>query len=157
MRLARTEIKIGNIFGIDFTKHTPLEKNIRPQLQVDLPTPLQNKSILIVDDSEDNLEIIKLVLNSYGGEVDIAPNGYEALRRVKQKKYDVILMDIQMPELDGFQLLDELKKRENSIPVVALTANVLPEDKLKTRDAGFHAHVSKPIDFNQLVMVLKNA
>lgn len=157
MRLVRTEMKLGNIFGIRFTKHTPLEKNPRPQAQTDLQSPLQKKSILIVDDSEDNLEIIKLVLNSYGGEVDIAPNGYEALRRVKQKKYDVILMDIEMPELDGFQLINELKRRKNSIPVVALTAHVLPEDKLKTRDAGFHAHVSKPIDFNQLVMVLKNA
>lgn len=157
MRLVRTEMKLGNIFGIHFTKHTPPEKNPRPQAPADLQTPLQNKSVLIVDDSEDNLEIIKLVLNSYGGEVDIAPNGYEALRRVKQKKYDVILMDIEMPELDGFQLLNELKRRENSIPVVALTAHVQPEDKLKTRDAGFHAHVPKPIDFNQLVMVLKNA
>lgn len=157
MGLMNTEISIGSVFGINFTKTKTPEINLRARLQTGLHIPLENKSILIVDDSEDNLEIIKLVLCSYGGDTDIAPNGYEALRRLRQKKYDVILMDIEMPGMNGFQVLDELRKRHDHTPVVAITAHAMPEDKLKTREAGFYAHVSKPIDFNQLIMVLRNA
>lgn len=115
---------------------------------------LESKSILIVDDSIDNLEIIKLFLNSFGGKTDIAHNGNEALTKMQSNEYDVILMDIEMPQMNGFQVIKELRKLKIATPVLALTAHAMPEDRLKTSNAGFFDHVTKPIDFNYLANVI---
>jgi len=117
---------------------------------------LESTSILVVDDSIDNLEIIELFLNSYGGHPDVACGGNEALKKIQLKKYDVILMDIEMPHMNGYQVIKELHNQHNETPVIALTANAMPEDRAKTKRAGFFAHVTKPIDFNYLVSKIEN-
>jgi CheY-like chemotaxis protein len=115
---------------------------------------LKSKSILVVDDSLDNLEIIKLFLNSYGGNPDVAEGGPEALLKMQKKYYDVILMDIEMPNMNGYQVIEEMHHRHCETPVIALTAHALPEDKMKTRAAGFIEHITKPIDFNYLISTI---
>lgn len=146
----------GSLFSFTFTNYKKLKttpskvKNNEPDIH-----SLTSKSILVVDDSVDNLEIIKLFLNSYGGEPDVVSTGAEALVKMQAKNYDVVLMDIEMPEMNGFQVIKELKNRKCKTPIIALTAHALPEDRLKTKNAGFFDHVTKPIDFANLVTMIE--
>ena len=153
--LESTAPGIGSVFSVKFTDYKTLKSSSKAKA-VDIKAhSLKSKSILIVDDSIDNLEIIKLFLNSYGGDPDIANDGNEALIKVQNKQYDVILMDIEMPHMNGFQVIKELRHRNNKTPVIALTAHAMPEDRLKTKNAGFFDHVTKPIDFNYLVSAIE--
>lgn len=154
VELVSTEEGVGSVFSVKFTDYKTLKSSKPRALEIQVHS-LKSKSILIVDDSVDNLEIIKLFLNSYGGDPDIAIDGNEALRKVQNKNYDVILMDIEMPNMNGFQVIKELRQRKNKTPVIALTAHALPEDRLKTKNAGFIDHVTKPIDFNYLVSTIE--
>lgn len=155
VELVSTRPNLGSVFSVKFTDYKTLNSPPKSKA-VDMNLhSLQSKSILIVDDSIDNLEIIKLFLNSYGGDPDIANDGNEALIKVQNKDYDVILMDIEMPNMNGFQVIKELRNRNNNTPVIALTAHAMPEDRLKTKSAGFFDHVTKPIDFNYLVSAIE--
>ena len=154
VELVSTCPKIGSVFSVKFIDYKTLTNSTKFKITKVLEYSLQSKSILVVDDSLDNLEIIKLFLSSYGAAPDIAIDGDEALRKVQTKNYDVILMDIEMPVMNGFEVIKELRHRKNKIPVIALTAHALPEDRIKTKNAGFFEHVSKPIDFNFLVSII---
>lgn len=145
----------GGIFGLKLTDLLPFKRAAKVKRVPEKARLLESKSILIVDDSIDNLEIIKLFLNSFGGKTDIAHNGNEALKKMQSTKYDVILMDIEMPQMNGFQVIKELRKLKIATPVLALTAHAMPEDRLNTSNAGFFDHVTKPIDFNYLVNVIR--
>lgn len=74
---------------------------------------------------------------------------------MQAKNYDVILMDIEMPDMNGFQVIKELRHRKFKTPVIALTAHALPEDRVKTKNAGFYDHITKPIDFKNLVSMIQ--
>ena len=145
----------GSVFSVKFTDYKTLKSPAKTKILDTQVHSLKSKSILIVDDSVDNLEIIKLFLNSYGGDPDVAIDGNEALLKVQSKSYDVILMDIEMPHMNGFQVIKELRHRKNKTPVIALTAHAMPEDRLKTKNAGFFDHVTKPIDFNYLISTIE--
>jgi PAS domain S-box-containing protein len=155
VELVSTTPGIGSVFSVKFTDYKTLKSSSKSKQPETQEHSLKSKSILIVDDSLDNLEIIKLFLNSYGGDPDIAIDGDEALRKVQIKNYDVILMDIEMPNMNGFQVIKELRHRKNKTPVIALTAHAMPEDRLRTKNAGFFDHVTKPIDFNYLVSAIE--
>ncbi|MBC7713179.1 MAG: response regulator [Rhizobacter sp.] len=157
VELMQTKAGVGSVFGIRFTDYKRLRSQSKPRVAEAIPGSLHSKSILIVDDSEDNLEIIKLFLNSYGGEADVASCGTEAIEKMYMKKYDIVLMDIEMPQMNGFQVIKELRNLKFKTPVVALTAHAMAEDKQKTKKAGFFEHVTKPIDFNYLVSVIERS
>lgn len=158
VELISTSPEKGSVFCFSFADYKTL-KTASPTkaiLSTEVATnSLQSKSILIVDDSIDNLEIIKLFLNSYGGDPDLASDGKEALQKMQAKNYDVILMDIEMPDMNGFQVIKELRHRKFKTPVIALTAHALPEDRVKTKNAGFYDHITKPIDFKNLVSMIQ--
>ncbi|MBY0414776.1 MAG: response regulator [Bdellovibrionales bacterium] len=160
MELVRTSPGTGSVFSFTFTDYRALKiASIKNQRGLNLKESkhhsLRSMSILVVDDSVDNLEIIKLFLNSYGGNPDVACDGEEALLKMQSKIYDVILMDIEMPHMNGFQVIKELRNRKVKTPVIALTAHALPEDRIKTKNAGFFDHVTKPIDFVSLVHTIE--
>lgn len=155
VELVSTTPGFGSVFSVKFTDYKTLKSSSKSKGPETQGHSLKSKSILIVDDSLDNLEIIKLFLSSYGGDPDIAIDGDEALRKVQTKNYDVILMDIEMPNMNGFQVIKELRQRKNKTPVIALTAHAMPEDRLRTKNAGFFDHVTKPIDFNYLVSAIE--
>lgn len=155
LELVSTTPGEGSTFSITFTDYKTLKKALSAHPTKSLDLSLKAKSILVVDDSIDNLEIIKLFLNSYGGNPDLASDGQEALQKIQKKNYDVILLDIEMPQMNGFQVIKELHHRKYKTPVIALTAHALPEDKIKTKNAGFFDHVTKPIDFNYLVSMIE--
>ena len=111
------------------------------------------KRILIVDDNEINLEIENEVLKDAGFLVDAAQDGSIALEMIKQSKpgdYDLILMDIQMPVMDGYHATRAIRELENpvlaGIPIIAVSANTFEEDKKKAIESGMNAHLPKPLD-----------
>lgn len=157
VELLQTQAGVGSVFGIRFTDYKSLRSKNRPKIEKQARASLKTKSILIVDDSEDNLEIIKLFLNSYGGDADMAHSGAECLEKIQIKKYDIILMDIEMPNMNGFQVIKELRNLKFKTPVIALTAHAMAEDRLQTKNAGFFDHVTKPIDFDYLVNVIEHS
>ncbi len=121
------------------------------------------KRLLLVEDNELNMEIAKELLGMIGFSVETAQNGQVAVEMVKASKegyYDGILMDIQMPVMDGYQASKEIRslKRKDlaEIPIIALTANMLDEDKKKAMSSGMNAHIAKPVDVNVLYEVLGN-
>ena len=115
-----------------------------------------NKKILLVEDNELNYEIAKTVLEEAGFRVDGASNGKEAVDKVSNNTYDVILMDIQMPIMDGYEATKELRRLGNRTPIIAMTANAFSEDRKKANDVGMDGYIAKPIDVNKLVSTIMN-
>jgi CheY-like chemotaxis protein len=106
--------------------------------------------LLLVDDSGDNRLLIESLLKPYPFTIDTAGDGLAALRQFQREKYDLVLMDMQMPIMDGYTATKEIRnwERQNGLeptPVVALTAYALDEERLKSIDAGCDAHITKPI------------
>ena len=110
---------------------------------------LFGKTILVADDVEMNQHLIRHILESSGAQVVIVKNGAEALELVKKQIFDCVLMDVQMPEMDGVQATVKIRNLEDpllsSIPIIAITANCLPDDLLKYEEAGMDDFLPKPV------------
>jgi signal transduction histidine kinase/DNA-binding response OmpR family regulator len=117
----------------------------------------QTLKVLIAEDNEVNQKIIVLMLKKMGINADISANGLEVIEALKIKKYDIILMDIQMPEMDGIEatryIIDQYPNRQRPV-IVALTANALPGDREKYIEIGMSDYISKPIEEKKLVDIL---
>jgi CheY-like chemotaxis protein len=104
--------------------------------------------ILIVDDLDTNRELVRTLLEATGQEVEEAPSGFQAVSLAMGQPFDIILMDLQMPGMDGFaasRAIRQLSHLNNSTPIIALSANVLAEHIEEAKQAGMNDHVSKPI------------
>ncbi|MGD0037031.1 MAG: PAS domain S-box protein [Bacteroidota bacterium] len=115
-------------------------------------------NILIVEDNIINQKLIVRVLKIIGEEVDIANNGSEALDAALKKKYDIILMDIQMPEMDGYEATRRIRAdvvKANQPIIIALTANALQGDREKCIEAGMNDYLSKPIQIDEVKRIIK--
>ena len=118
------------------------------------------KRVLLAEDNELNAEIAMTVLKENGLKAERAANGkqcMEMLKKMPEDYYDMILMDIQMPEMDGYEatkLIRNLDDARADIPIVAMTANAFEEDRQKALESGMNAHVSKPVDMNMLFKVM---
>lgn len=113
--------------------------------------------MLVVDDSEDTTEMLGHLLRGTGANVTPATSGDEALRILAQREFDVVVSDISMPGMDGFEFLRQLRRlpgRED-LPVLALTGFGRPEDIERTRSEGFFSHLTKPFDVATLLDVLQ--
>ncbi|MAU11332.1 MAG: two-component system response regulator [Anaerolineaceae bacterium] len=102
--------------------------------------------VLIVDDELDNLNVARKVLSFNGAEVHVARNGVEGLDKLAEIIPTFILLDLSMPEMDGWEMLRKLRQRPDAqdIPVIALTAHAMAGDREKVFDAGFHGYIPKP-------------
>lgn len=105
-----------------------------------------NARVLIVDDNYVNRELVAILLKKHQLKYDIAKNGLEAVEYAKQHSYDLILMDLQMPKMDGYQATKEIRNFNKEIPIIALTATALNEDRSKAFEAGMSAFLTKPIE-----------
>ena len=110
--------------------------------------------ILVAEDGEDNRELVTSHLRRAGAEVVIAGTGRLAVEAAKAQKFDLVLMDMQMPELDGYGATRALRTAGITIPIVALTANAMAEDRLKCLQAGCTEYLSKPISRGALLRML---
>jgi CheY-like chemotaxis protein len=116
-------------------------------------TPMLNKKVLLVEDNEDNRVVYSTILQYFGYAVVEAADGKEGIRMAQEHHPDIILMDISIPLLDGWQATEQLKGdvATSSIPVIALTAHAMPEDRLKSRTCGFDAYLAKPCEPRRVV------
>ena len=112
------------------------------------------KRLLLVEDNEMNREIAIDILEDAGFNIECAEDGDIAVEKVKNDNYDAVLMDIQMPRMNGYEATMAIRalpdSRYTHLPIIALSANAFEEDRQKSLDAGMDDHVSKPIDINQL-------
>ena len=122
------------------------------QKENDIMKSYKECHILLVEDNLINQTVAKKILEEAGLYVDITENGIEALEALKQKKYDLVLMDIQMPEMDGLTATKLIREQSeyDRMPIVALSAHAMNEDRKKSLDAGMNAHMTKPIDSIEL-------
>ncbi len=113
--------------------------------------------ILVAEDNEINQLLVTKMLDRMGYQTDIANNGLEAIALAESHQYDLILMDCQMPELDGYEATKAIRKLplNSSVPIVAITGNALPEDVEKCQKYGLNDHLSKPFKYSQLQKVLE--
>ena len=119
---------------------------------------MSGKPILIVDDNSSNLKLLRVLLSGEGYDVRTALSAAEALATLAAFKPALILMDIQMPGMDGLELTRRLKAdaATAAIPVVALTAYAMAGDEAKAKEAGCDAYVAKPIDTRSLPLLIAN-
>jgi signal transduction histidine kinase/CheY-like chemotaxis protein len=123
-------------------------------------TPLKissNKSlyILLVEDHKLNQKLASTYLINFGLQVDLAENGLEAIDKLKNKPYDLVLMDIQMPLLDGYNASKKIREElKNSVPIIAMTANIMPHEKEKCLSYGMNDYLSKPFKEADLYNIL---
>jgi PAS domain S-box-containing protein len=121
-------------------------------------TAMPPMNILVVEDNIINQKLIVRVLKIIGEEVDIANNGLEALNAACKKKYDIILMDIQMPEMDGYEATRRIRTdvvKANQPIIIAMTANALQGDREKCMEAGMNDYLSKPIQIDEVKRIIK--
>jgi len=111
-----------------------------------------SENIFYIEDNVDNRRLIRRLLNSEGYEVTEAGNATEALEVLKSLRPDLILMDINMPDMDGYTLTSQIRTMPGfqSIPIVALTANVMRGDRERSLEAGCDGYIQKPIDVDLL-------
>ena len=119
---------------------------------------LRTKKILVAEDVEMNQYLAREILEARGAEVSIASNGYEALELLEKGFFDCILMDVQMPEMDGIETTLRIRKltdpKKSTVPIIAVTANVLNEDIRRYKAAGMNDYLAKPFDEPALLNVI---
>jgi len=116
---------------------------------------IRGARILLVEDNEINRQVGTELLEQEGLLVSIAVNGLEAVNMLEKEEFDLVLMDIQMPVMDGFEATREIRKRSYKIPIVAMTANAMKHDVEQCLESGMDDHVGKPIDVQELFRTLR--
>ncbi|HEX5671056.1 MAG TPA: response regulator, partial [Sulfuricurvum sp.] len=136
-----------------FQRTRKYEKEINAQEAI---RSLQGSYLLLVEDNEVNMELALELLQEAGMKVDVATNGAEAVEKVKHAVYDGVLMDCQMPVMDGFEATHKIREdsRFKDLPILAMTANAMAGDKEKCIEAGMNDHIPKPIDVTQLFLTM---
>jgi signal transduction histidine kinase len=141
-----SEVKLISLKSIEIKPSMPTKSDFIEQLK--------NLKVLLVDDSPDNQYLIERMLNKSGAQVTIASNGAEGVKAAFEQNFDVILMDIQMPVMDGHQAMKVLLEKGYAGPVVALTAHAMKEERDRAVTSGFSHFLTKPIDYKNLIELL---
>jgi two-component system CheB/CheR fusion protein len=159
--IVKSEEGKGSTFGfiMDFDKFCA-DTTIETESIVDTIEEVENVKILVAEDVPLNQLLIKIILEEFGFQCDIAENGKVAIQKLKENSYDIILMDILMPEMNGIEATDYIRNTMNSqIPIIALTADVTTVDVQKSKTVGMNDYISKPIDekllYDKIIKQLK--
>ena len=113
----------------------------------DLDSEIKNIKVLVVEDIALNQLLMKTLLDDFGFERDIASNGKIAIEKLEANSYDIVLMDLQMPEMNGFECTEYIRNTMNSkVPIIALTADVTTVDLAKCKAVGMNDYIAKPVD-----------
>lgn len=119
------------------------------------PTAERNLSILVVEDETINAEILYEMLDNMGHDVSLAADGESALLKASESFFDVILLDLQLPDISGFEVAELLRERGCQSHIVSVTASAYPSDRQKALDAGIRYHLVKPVSYQELKSTLK--
>ena len=156
-----TRFEVVLEFPIDAEADTVPEAQVLPEEEEET-SPLSGMKFLCAEDNAINAEILEMLLEANGASCTICSNGQEivdAFASVKPGEYDMILMDVQMPVMDGLEATRRIRSGENPlgriIPILAMTANAFLEDMQKSREAGMDEHLSKPVDIAALEQTVK--
>ena len=136
---------------VDVRTHQPAFPPVRPLTGLD---------VIVVDDDQDNLELVRQLLENAGATARVTGNAHEALREFERRQPDLLVADIGMPDMDGCELLRQIRHRTGTgrhVPAVAVTAYARSDDRLRTRSAGFEHHIPKPIDPQTFIATLTAA
>ena len=114
-------------------------------------------TILIVEDNEKNMKLVRDILRHNGYETIEAMTGEEGVRLAAERRPDLVLMDIQLPDIDGIEALRRIRAETtlDRVPVIAVSASVMPDDQQKIVNSGFEAFVTKPINLKQFLETVK--
>ena len=150
----------GSVFG--FILSFPKTKALADEelVEIELDSEIKNIKVLVVEDIALNQLLMKTLLDDFGFERDVAENGLIAIEKLKTNTYDIILMDLQMPEMNGFEATDFIRNTMHSdIPIIALTADVTTVDLEKCRFVGMNDYIAKPVDekllYSKIVSLVK--
>lgn len=153
----------GTRFIMKFSFPVSLENQVREKEKQNIPDiteKLEGKRILLAEDNELNAEIAETVLVEAGIEVKRVEDGLqciEELKKMPENYYDVILMDVQMPNMDGYTATQRIRDLDDSraeIPIIAMTANAYDEDRRKAQEAGMDGFLAKPLDVDEMMRLL---
>lgn len=137
-----------------------LSEGLQSELANDHVVSYKGKRCLIVDDTMDNQVLIEFAMADLGFDCDTADNGEIAVEKVRAEQYDIVMMDMQMPVMDGVtatqKIRNELGIADSELPIVAITANDLDEHRQQCFDAGTNDFLTKPLDNEKLKSVLLN-
>jgi len=146
---------IMHAFGEEITKTSRIvQKN---EQEAEVLDHIRGANVLLVEDNEINQQVAKEILEGAGLIVTLAADGQGGVNAVKEKNYDVVLMDVQMPIMDGYTATREIRKdgRFKELPIIAMTAHAMAGDEEKSLEAGMSDHVAKPIDPDKLFSTLQ--
>jgi two-component system, cell cycle response regulator DivK len=120
---------------------------------------MSKRRILIVEDNMDNYELVRFVLERAGFDVFLAVNGRDGVAAARLQKPDLILMDLSMPEMDGWIATEKIKTAiaTKEIPLYAITAHTLPRDRFRAMQAGCDGYISKPIHVESFLEIIQDA
>lgn len=145
----------GSVFSVSIpykklhSKDSSRQRNVVESLE-----NLNNKKILLVEDNRVNQKVASLTLQKWGMQVSIAENGLEAIKQLEHQSFDLILMDLQMPEMNGFEATRHIRSNPELMnyrtPIVAMTASAMSTEKSRCFDAGMNGYLSKPFQIDEL-------
>ncbi|NJM09651.1 MAG: response regulator [Bdellovibrionaceae bacterium] len=128
----------------------------QPYAHQDEQQVFNGKRVLVIEDSEDNQLLISRYLGAVGIQVDLASNGFEGLEKLEKSLYDLVVLDIQMPGMDGHQVARTLRDKGFVQPIIALTAHAFKEDRERAFRNGINEYLTKPINRSVLLRTLSN-
>ncbi|MBN2236745.1 MAG: PAS domain S-box protein [Bacteroidales bacterium] len=159
----KSKIGVGSqfYFELKYRIGEEVDENLAFSTTEEEDASLMGISILVVEDNKINQIVVKQFLERWGCQPEFADNGMIALEKISQTNFDVVLMDLQMPEMDGYQATKKIRKLKNKnqreLPIIALSASALKEIKDKTKKIGMDGFVTKPFVPIQLFNAIKNA
>ena len=156
----RSTVNEGSTFSFTLSfQKTSAEAELENEI-MELDIEIKNIKVLVVEDIPLNQLLMKTLLDDFGFYRDIAENGKIAIEKLKENDYDIILMDLQMPEMNGFEATEYIRnKMKSKIPIIALTADVTTVDLAKCKAVGMNDYIAKPIDervlYSKILGILK--
>jgi len=162
VKLEKSVLGEGSVFVVSISTATDIGEGTLDTKALNLLVPnkrpmqaLRGRRILVVEDALDNQILVKQFLERDGARVDIVENGQLAVEAVSKSRYDLILMDMQMPVMDGYTATRQIRNMGYKVPIVALTAHAMREDLAKCIEAGCNEAITKPFQRHQLIEQIK--
>jgi CheY-like chemotaxis protein len=153
----RVTLATGPLDGVAIFESAPTEALVTVQHLEQRRANISPARVLLVEDGQTNRELICLVLEDIGAEVICAENGLEGFEAALRSSFDVILMDMQMPVMDGYIATQRIRERGYTRPIIALTAHAMRGDKEKCLNAGCSGFLTKPVNIDELVQTVVDA
>jgi len=163
IELSESRLAEGSTFSVWVSLGTPSEPAQKPSdnvnfiqglQEISVSKPLTGHRILVAEDSPDNQTLINHLLSRAGATVELAENGQEAVELATKSQFDLVIMDLQMPVMDGYAATEELRKKGFDRPIIALTAHAMTGEREKTKAAGFNDYLTKPVNSTNLLKSL---